>query len=277
MIRIMVPFFYDLGAALSQLSGLKSEMALMGAWAPLWETKNKLEAMFREPWLAPAIKSAWNPGQRLLQAVTAVTDRSDLLDGKLTFLEVHSIDTARNEFVAVIRAELATADVYFVTRKGAYDVSSLIANAESLCSTDLGIKVPTAIQELREGGRCLAFELSTAAGFHMLRATELVLRMYWDATSNGMPHPDQKNLGAYLKVMEKSNVGSPKVVATLKQIKDLHRNPLMHPEESLTVTEAIGLVGICVSAMNAMLKEIPSPSPATEALVSSSADGLVTG
>jgi len=185
-----------------------------------------------------------------------MTTKSEF-DAALTFVEVNAMQEARAEFETVIRNELAVADVYFVTRKGAYDAYSLIATGEVLCSSDLGIKVPPAIVEIREAGKCLAFELCTASGFHMLRAVELVLRNYWDAISGKKPHPSRKNIGAYLNQMEKHNVGTSKVIATLKQIKDLHRNPLMHPSESLTLTDAIALIGICVSAMNAMLKEIP--------------------
>ncbi len=55
-------------------------------------------------------------------------------------------------------------------------------------------------------------------------------------------------------------MGSAKVLSCLQQIKDLHRNPLMHPEETLTLEEAISLFGICQSAISAMLKEIPDPA-----------------
>jgi len=51
------------------------------------------------------------------------------------------------------------------------------------------------------------------------------------------------------------------LLASLQQIKDLHRNPLAHPEETLTLEEAVGLFGIVQSAINAMLKEIPDPPP----------------
>jgi hypothetical protein len=61
--------------------------------------------------------------------------------------------------------------------------------------------------------------------------------------------------------MEDKKKGSPKVIAALKQIASLHRNPLIHPEDSLTVDQAVGLIGICVSAVNQMLAEMPSPLP----------------
>jgi hypothetical protein len=47
-----------------------------------------------------------------------------------------------------------------------------------------------------------------------------------------------------LKKIQEHNAGDPKVVAALIQIKDLHRNPLIHPEDTLTVEQALNLLGI---------------------------------
>jgi hypothetical protein len=160
--------------------------------------------------------------------------------------------------MTVIVAELAVADAYFVSRKAGYDTYTLISNAEAVFPADLPIKVPNAIPDIREAGKCLAYELGTAAGLHALRAMEAVLRKYWETITGGKPHPSQRNIGLYLQKMEKLGVGNSKVIAALKQIKDLHRNPLMHPEETLNLEDAIGIFGIVRSAMGGMLKEIPS-------------------
>jgi hypothetical protein len=61
--------------------------------------------------------------------------------------------------------------------------------------------------------------------------------------------------------MRHKSIGNAKVLAALQQIKDPHRNPLAHPEETLTLEEAVGLFGIVQSAVNAMLKEIPEIKP----------------
>ena len=87
------------------------------------------------------------------------------------------------------------------------------------------------------------------------------MRAYWTAVSGGKPHPRLKNMGSYLKKMGEVKAGNAKVLAALQQIKDLHRNPLAHPEETLTLEEAVGLFGIVQSAVNAMVKEIPVPKP----------------
>ncbi|MSO69455.1 MAG: hypothetical protein EXQ98_04135 [Alphaproteobacteria bacterium] len=230
------------------------------AFGWLYGAEESLNNLFATTWFFPAINASFGPGQELLGAIKSVTTRSDF-DAEIGWPASFAIARALSVFEGAVKAELAVANAYFVTRKGGYDTLALVANAEMLFPTDLGQKIPTAILDLREAGKCLAFELPTAAGFHVLRATETVLRAYWGAVGNGKPHPRKKTMGDYLKRMQDEGGGNAKARAALQQIKDLHRNPLMHPEETLTLDEAIGLFGIVQSAISAMLKDIPLPTP----------------
>ncbi len=256
MIRISIAYFYGLGSATHSISSIKGGNKLMDVWYALVSAESELKGLFATEWFMPAVKSTYNPGQKLLKAISELTQKSDF-DTPLTPLEAWNVTNALTEFETVLKNELSIADAYFVSRKAAYDTTTLITNPEQIFPTELMKKVPLSLVDIREGGKCLAFELSTAAGFHVLRATESVLRAYWDAVSKGKKHPKQKNLGTYLRIMEKENFGTKKVMAVLTQIKDLHRNPLIHPEETLNLEEAISLFGICQSAISSMLKEIP--------------------
>jgi hypothetical protein len=123
---------------------------------------------------------------------------------------------------------------------------------------DLGAKVPAAIGDAREAMKCIVYELPTAAGFHLHRANESVLRKYFDTVSNGATPPDNPNVGIYLKIMEDKKLGDEKVRAALRDLNKLHRNPLIHPELSLeNVDEAYALYCGVFAAMQAMLKAIP--------------------
>jgi hypothetical protein len=73
-------------------------------------------------------------------------------------------------------------------------------------------------------------------------------------------------MGTYITDVEKEGADA-KVVATLRQIKDLHRNPLMHPADVLNEPEAIILRGVVTSGIMAMVDEMKrkgltsAPSP----------------
>jgi hypothetical protein len=55
-----------------------------------------------------------------------------------------------------------------------------------------------------------------------------------------------------------------KVVAALDQIRDLHRNPNIHPEEVLTLDEALALLGIAQSAILGMVRDVRKRTGAGE-------------
>lgn len=190
-----------------------------------FNAQQELEGLLNTPWFWPAIRTSYGPGLKLVEALKAVTAMK-VGESEVGFGEIYAITSSLAEFETVLRAELSIADAYFVSRKGGYDTNTLISNAEAIFPGDLVAKVPHAVPDIREAGKCLAYELGTASGFHVLRATEVVLRRYWEVVSNGAQHPKQRNMGVYIRKMEDGKMGGPKVLAVLNQIKDLHRNPL---------------------------------------------------
>lgn len=211
------------------------------------------------------LKASVAPGRALLQAIKKLStepDKERLLD----FIDLYGLTNALDKFEAVLTAEMNVGAAYLVTKKRGYDTGDLIWRAAVLFPEDLVAKVPECVADIREAGKCIAFEMGTAAGFHIMRATELVLRRYYDAVMAGAARPDNGSMGGYLRLIEDASAGTPEVVAALKQIKDLHRNPLIHPENKLTLDDAIALLGISQSAIIAMLRKIPGPPPTPLAL-----------
>jgi hypothetical protein len=92
-----------------------------------------------------------------------------------------------------------------------------------------------------------------------------VLRKYHANVTGGMSPPKVRNMGVYIKSLEKLGRGDPKVIAALTQMKDLHRNPVSHPEAVLTEEEALGIFGIARSAMGPMLAVLQVPALTTSA------------
>ena len=119
------------------------------------------------------------------------------------------------------------------------DTSSLLAFGENLFPPELSSKVPEGLPDVREAGKCLAYDLPTSAEFHIFRAVESVLRKYHAHVTGGNSPPKQRNMGVYIKSLIASGKGNPKVIAALQQMKDLHRNPVSHPEAILTQEEAL--------------------------------------
>jgi hypothetical protein len=154
--------------------------------------------------------------------------------------DVEEIKTAYSSFETHLGEELTRANVYAVDRKGIYETDALINRASEAIPSWLLVKLPQECKaDLEHAGRCLAFELPTAAAFHIMRAVESAMWDYWIKLTK-KSKPKNRNWGIALESLEGSG-GDAKIVAALTQLKDLHRNPVMHPDVTLDMDEALAL------------------------------------
>lgn len=167
------------------------------------------------------------------------------------------IDKAK-EFQTVLSAELQTLATYHVTQKGIYSTTGLIEEAEKILPEPVLKKINTDIvEEIRQSGRCLAFDVATASAFHMMRATESVIHKYYLQVCKPKSEKKLDSWGAYIAKLEQSQDPQVKeVVAMLQQIKDQHRNLIMHPEIVLSPDEAFTLFEIAKGAIIAMADQL---------------------
>ena len=172
-----------------------------------------------------------------------------------------SIKNALAELEAVLKAELDSLATYAVSQKGAYSTPDMIEHAESMVPERTRKLLPEGvIREVREAGRCLAFDSPTASGFHMLRGVELVMYELWKhVKSSGDKKP--QNWGGYIEKFEKTGVER-KVISMLRDIKDLYRNPNAHPQDTLEEEDATTLFALGVAAIQQMVRQFPGSTTA---------------
>jgi hypothetical protein len=194
-------------------------------------------------------------------------------DSVVLVTEMWNLQDSVRAFEAVVQAEFGLKPLYFVTPKGNMDINGLIEAGHLSFPADLASKAPEALVDAQEATRCIAFELLTAAGFHLHRANEAVLRRYFDQVAGADKRPATRNMGDYLKKMNDLKVGDSKVKAALRDLKDLHRNPLMHPDQHVaSVDDAISLLGGVRQAMTHMLKALPTVADSVAQAVSAMAE-----
>ena len=172
-------------------------------------------------------------------------------------LEEWMIKYHSNQFREVFLAELNILPSFLVMEKEGYDIDILIHDGSKLFPPSILQKCPESAPDMNEASKALAFELPTACGFHVFRVTEAVLKRYWDHVSSGKDRSKLHSIGSYAKELEKQNYGEKKIWEALKQLADLHRNPVIHPEAILDVEEAIETLGIARSVIGAMLRVMP--------------------
>jgi len=164
---------------------------------------------------------------------------------------------ARSFETALMKAFLEeSGGVFAVTQKGLYNTSGLIDHAEAALPERLRAGLPAIVlNDLRQGGRCLAFETPTGAGFHLLRGVEGLIKAYYEKLA-GMPWPYiKRDWWTYTDEIKK--LGAPaRLTDALTQLRTNYRNPLMHPQDNLDQEEALGLFGVVLSLMTLVLQEM---------------------
>lgn len=173
------------------------------------------------------------------------------------FPNLLSLQTLVRQFETLLDEELSAAPVFCLERIGNFSTESLLKGGSKGFDPDAIATIPErAISEIDEAGRCLAFERSTASGFHILRAVELTIRRYLTAVPGfTMPPLNRQNWGEFLKLL-KDNGANKEVTDALQNIKDNYRNPLMHPEDVLELRQAISLFSVCQGMIEMLVEDM---------------------
>lgn len=237
--------FFQFGAMLRPLQSIKAQAKLSDVFFILYNAKTWLE-WFLSDKVVP-LSVCKGSGYKLLSELNAIVDK---YPNKLTpqteleFGQFFGITNGARDFETVFTAEIQTLDTYFISQTGIYKTSDLIEHAERIFPEAVLDVIPDhAIKDIRDCGKCLAFDLPTAAGFHMLRAAEALIREYMTVVIGAPPKLKSRNWGRYIDILEKHGADQ-RILAALDQIREMHRNPIMHPEDFLSAEEAATLLGV---------------------------------
>ena len=188
---------------------------------------------------------------------------SDKFDEELFSYQWGGMSKKLGAFKSVFEAECHEVDVYSVGQIAIYKTRDLVANASQAIAEDFRNGMSSeALKEFDDAGRCLAFDLPTACGFHALRGTELVMDDYLKAFGV------TKRLvswNEYIKAAEELTASkgagpkpSKKVTAMLDRMRSLDRNPLMHPRDELDTASAGQLFSLAAITVAEMVKDMRS-------------------
>ncbi len=179
--------------------------------------------------------------------------------GEAAVLTSHDAEEMR-ELVKEVRgtfsAEAQGIYTYIVTEKR-LSTEKLINDLKELFSPGTFSHLSDVAQyDFKEAGRCIAFERSTAASFHLLRGIEAILRQYF----------------RHFLHEEKEDASWGHMVYTLKKTRDLKtdldtlkhldhirsafRNPTQHPDKIYDIHEAQDLFFLAIDVTNRMIAEI---------------------
>lgn len=277
MKRLSVSEYYSLGSAIGQTIGLlkQSQVSRGALFFQLIDLQASLKAVIEDE---DTFRLAGEEARQLSGAIDSVigshiieSDGNSPSGTRFKDLneELHSwvwstVSSNIDHFVHVFNAACRDAETYVIERKLIYDTSALLHRAsEKIHKSIRDLVAKEALEEIDQAGRCFALEAFTASGFHALRGLELVMASYYQ-TINGSAG-DFKSWSDYNKAfidLEKSKeergskYPSAKVVTMLDRIRQLDRNPLMHPQDTLDEMSADTLFTVSVAAITEMAKDM---------------------
>jgi hypothetical protein len=166
---------------------------------------------------------------------------------------------AAKDFEIVLSNEMPGLATYYVSTKGIYSTDDLISHADLHIPESLRpILDAKAVEDIRQAGKCLAYEVSTASAFHMWRSVETVMGSYYKFITGGRSFEDdhiQRNWAAYIRALNE-NGADIKITAFLDHIRSEYRNPQNHPSETVDLEQAFGLFGVATSVITQVAKAI---------------------
>jgi hypothetical protein len=146
--------------------------------------------------------------------------------------------------------------VFAVTPKDDRDLRVLISDAIQHWSSDVLVVLPEKTKDdLREAGRCLAFDRPTACAFHVCRAAEALMLAYYEKLA-GHPWPyPQRDWANYNNQLTALHAPT-RITTRLDEIRKLDRNAYAHPDLTVPVDEAPIIYGLCRNVIFLMAKEM---------------------
>ena len=149
----------------------------------------------------------------------------------------------------------ANGNLAYIVKDKRIDVNKLLLDIPGLMSPNVFASLSEIAQyDFKEAGKCIAFELPTAAAFHLLRGTEAALKDYYchiikrKRVKIMMWGPMVK----HLKQRKSKPIPPASLLNKLDDIRFTYRNPTQHPEKIYDIHEVQDLFGLCIDVVNRM-------------------------
>jgi hypothetical protein len=230
MLRMNPYGFYNLAARLQFIAGLTAESRYGDVFLPLIGARLELHGLLGNTFVP--VRTCRAVAIALIAAITRIipVDVNNAIsqnkDATLDPADLFMVQDAFRRFETVLKEELSLVNTYSVSQKGAYSTEILIANARGMFPSPVASRLPPqAANDFDQAGRCLAFETSTAAAFHVFRAIEAVMTEYYEYVTGKKKPTKMRNWAVYIDQMGKSGKADAKILDLLNHIRDKYGSP----------------------------------------------------
>ncbi len=154
-------------------------------------------------------------------------------------------------------AEASVQIAYVITEKR-LDIKKLVESPGKLLAPNVYRQLPAVSSfDFMTACKAIAFELPTAAAFHLLRCTEGVLRHYYTCNIKVKRlRPERRMWHNMIEQLRQKRTAPPprELLDTLDRIRENFRNPTNHPDKIYEIEEVQDLFGLCVDVLNRMVQ-----------------------
>jgi hypothetical protein len=215
MQRVNEFVFYELAIKIHSMVDLPSEpLKYSDTWTKFWAARQSINEIYNQRPLNFTTQAAL----RLYRAITAIVpeDWDEMMntfaaktadpEPAISPWQINEVREAAREFETVLRNECQLMDTYFISKKGVYSTKDLVENAHYQISESSRSHLSDQSKlDFDQAGKCIALDVPTAAAFHLLRGTEVLVREYYELI---VPGPKQapakmRNWGVYKRCMNK--------------------------------------------------------------------------
>lgn len=223
MKKINIIDFYQMGNWLGYLRLINAGKPTADTTKYLYNAQLWLEVICKHPQNIIELKLTKPAAWDLLNIVTKLLSKLVILEigSELQPDEVHNLNAALTRFEFILVEETRELATFYVSTKSIFSTSMLISDAEKVFQENELKRIPkNAIDDIKRAGRCIAFELPTASGFHALRALEAVTLEYLEKLNI---IPKQRDLGTYINLLE-SNGADKNATSVIDQLGRVNTN-----------------------------------------------------
>lgn len=267
---------YELGAAMQDLRSVcaREGASRMDQLIALWQASSCLTGLLSGTYLEVSYCRAAT--EELLRAVRDTLslyekddEHFDLESPGLPSARLFKVRSKLDIFQHQLSGELKKQAAYAVPNQGIFNTEHLVDKADQHIHESVrDLLPPFALSEYRKAGRCLAFGLYSASGYHSARAVESVTRAYYRHVFGHAPKKADAGLGlmashlndALEKKSECAHEHAPNenTVRHLRDFARLDRNPVIHPTQELDLLEidALTMFNSALGVMQEMAKEL---------------------
>ncbi|WP_224024477.1 hypothetical protein [Arthrobacter sp. NicSoilC5] len=150
----------------------------------------------------------------------------------------------------------ASGKINYAASDKRYTIQKLTDEFSTLMASGVFAELPEIAQvDMREAGRCIAYELPTSAAFHLMRGTEAVLRHYYCCKVRRNRIKQPLMWGPMVTHLKEKKVPAG-LLDALDSIRRNYRNPTQHPDKVYDLDEAQDLLSLSLDVTNRMIRDI---------------------